>query len=611
MPARAPSGPVRSDRVVCPSVVCLGVLGLLGLAGCGFSPRIASGSLACDGQSCPRGLICSATGRCCAPGDEQEACAGPAAKADSGRPPAADAQVAGGGAESDGASRPTGAPDGGPDPTDGGPAASGRWPRLVAGSVRVMSPFGGCSFGRAAASNDRWCGFYRGTELWVLNATRAAASGSVRCDGTDSGCLRLSQNAFRADASSVAADAVSTFYGELLVYHADARQSSVEPFRGGVYAWRPGWAQGRRLTSPNGTSCQANDLDASTVVCQDNRDGDQVDYLGGRLPLEGMTLPRIERVSDSRSEVRLTFSGDYIVYSWAAQIDQPSNLYAVAAGQVANPGARILLASDARLLSVGDNGTKAYFLRIDPMTGTGVLMRVDVPTGRNVIEMARGIQLAANAGFTGGQELGLMTAENLDNNGDADLRLFWDVAAPQSSVLVGRTWLGGMSFSADGRFFFLLSPQPSSPLMEARVFDTRTRKSCVLGTTGRVRGVVDGFSPDGRIAFWDKNMGNWPREAWAASTADCSPIRQLGSSVTTSLVLDGGGVVFRDDVTSEETGKLRFVPTGEDFATAAVQVIDDQTNVAFSVIGDAGASMVLYTSSAPGREGLYLAKVPF
>jgi hypothetical protein len=589
----------------------LALFGLVALAGCGFSPKVSSGSLACGpSQSCPPGQLCSASGRCCLPDDTQGSC-GPA------RPDAAEGRLAGG----VDAGRPTedasaGSADsqdaGGPDTAAPDPARTSRWPRLVPGNVRVMSLVFGCTFGPASAGNDSWCGFYRGNELWVLNVTRAAAAASARCDGTDSGCLRLSQAAFRADALGDTL-ARSMFVGDLLIYYAEARQAAGEPFRGGVYAWRPGWTQGRRLTSQNGSVCEANYLDASTVLCEDNQEGDQVDFLGGRLPIDGRPLPRIERVSSQASTARVAFSGDYLVYSWAAQADQAPDLYAVAAGQVQNPGARSLLSRGARLVAVAENGTRAYYLQaVDATTAGGVLMRVDVPSGRNPVEVARGVQLGTVPQTAGGRELGLATAENLDDSFDADVRLFLDPAMPMRSVPIGRAWLSFFASSDDGRFLFFLSPLPDGTLMQARVYDTMAQRSCLLGTTGRMVPVVLPFSADGRTVFWDRNEGtNDSREAWAAASADCAPIRQVSARVAASVPLDDGGVVFRDDTSNEDAAPLRVLAAGAGFATAVPRVIEEEANLQFMLSPAGPSTLVVYTTSAPGREGLYVAKVPF
>jgi hypothetical protein len=570
------------------------------LGGCRFEPLIGSGTLACDRGSCPPGLRCSDSGFCCRDGDPHPRCApgDPPGDGGAGRPAVADASA-------------------GADLVAGdAPLESGRWPRLVAGPVRLVGGASSCTPARTAAGSDRWCAFHRQKELWVINASRAAQLGSVRCDGSDPDCLRLSENVFRADLSlhPSANLAFSIFTGELLIYYADARQSADEIFRGGVYAWRPGWTVGRRLTSMNGEYCVASELDGLTVMCTDNRgnSGVDVDLIGGRLPPDGSALPRIERVTREPWLSLITSSGDYILYSYLSGASTMSDLYLVAAGQVADPGSRVLLVRDAELSAIGANGTRAYFYRsVDPMTRAGTLFRVDLPTGRNIIEIARGVQYAWHPLTKRGRELGLITVENMDQRGFGDLRLFWDPVMPSRSLTPGRTHMYGYQFSPDGRFTYTMAPQ-DRPLAQARVFDSTNGNSCVLGQTRTVPPVLERFSPDGSLVFWEKYTSeDGVMEAWVSSSADCAPVRQLGTRVSLMQLLDDGGAVFVEAGGGAAGGQLRYLPGGQMVTSAAPQEIATAADAGFALITGDPTSLVVFTSSVPGREGLYIAKVPF
>src|SRR5690349_10559867 len=75
--------------------------------------------------------------------------------------------------------------------------------RLVPGALGLVGrTTSGCSTGVGLGS-DVWCAFYRagaeaGTELWVLNVSRAMNS-AVACDGTSPDCLRLTTNLWTGD----------------------------------------------------------------------------------------------------------------------------------------------------------------------------------------------------------------------------------------------------------------------------------------------------------------------------------------------------------------------------------------------------------------------------
>src|SRR5579862_3502520 len=78
------------------------------------------------------------------------------------------------------------------------PVASAGSRRVVSGAAFLVGHGLDSCTNAPAANGDRWCGFARPaadtgfTELWVIDATQAAAGAAIACDGTDASCLRLS-----------------------------------------------------------------------------------------------------------------------------------------------------------------------------------------------------------------------------------------------------------------------------------------------------------------------------------------------------------------------------------------------------------------------------------
>jgi hypothetical protein len=233
--------------------------------------------------------------------------------------------------------------------------------QILSGNARLIAAKQGCTNAGDGGGQDRWCAVYRGAELWVFNATRALVAGHLDCQGGSPDCLRLTTTAFRGDAT-VGNDRPSLFRGDLLIYFADARpRAPRDPYRGGVYAWRPGWTVGRRLTTADGQDCTVNKLDGTTVACLQNNDGTYVDITGGRLTADSvLPLPIIERSVEEATNIRMTYAGDFIVYDWTPKAEQAPSVWAVAAGQVSNPGAKTMIASGAVLWAVTGNGTRAF-----------------------------------------------------------------------------------------------------------------------------------------------------------------------------------------------------------------------------------------------------------
>jgi hypothetical protein len=580
------------------TLICLSAVASF-LPACKFSPEISSGWLSCAGaQRCPDGLVCRpATGKCCQPEDRSTACSGAGSGlADAGATPPDDAAT--------------------PLAADAGPAGAGPT-RLLEGAFKLIDFERACTGARADANIERWCGFYRGTELWVLNIGRAGVLGQARCDGSDPGCLRLTTSAFRSDVAQVYWR--PGFEGDLLIYQADPRQRAGQDFRGNVYGWRPGWTAGRPLSSPNGLFCQANELDGSSVACFEQVDDTHADLRGGRLPVDEKTpLPRIAGGTLGTSAIQTTYSGDYLVYSSAADGQLPS-LYAVPAGQVSDPGTRVLIANDARLLAVGANGTKVFFLRGANSTKTnavGTLMRVDLPTGKNPVEMARAIENAATVHVRDASDI-VYAHEGVDSNLEAVHRVFPDVAVPTRSIVVGRSNVDAFALSNDAKFAYTQARDANSGKDIGRVFDLTTEIACELGpvpsttdTNGVPLPAIDRFSADGTRVYWRKLVSTPESiETWMANSADCKPIRLLGVRADLPWDLGSRGLVFQEDWSSANGGALRFVKfDAKGQILPAVRILD-ATDRNFAVIRGETGAVVVFTSGAPSREGIYFTRV--
>ncbi len=153
---------------------------------------------------------------------------------------------------------------------------------LPARSVMLGVHRSSCSYGPSsmAAGAPRWCAISRpgGTlgslELWVLNATKAAAdpAGSLTwCSGAgNADCVRLSTNLFSAqpDVGPVYPTA-HRFYGDTLIYYAGALSGPSELYRGPVFAWKPGWPAGKQIGSNNAVLCSGHSR-ADVAVCIEN-----------------------------------------------------------------------------------------------------------------------------------------------------------------------------------------------------------------------------------------------------------------------------------------------------------------------------------------------------
>jgi hypothetical protein len=587
----------------------LGLALTLALGGCKFAPEIASGSFACSGDGqCPPGLSCGKSGQCCAP-DEATCLAGPGGAG--GRGGAAGQGPRGGTGGSDAADTGPAAGDGlGALAADASTDGSRAPTRLFPGNVRLVGE--DASSCTSARDRDRWCAIFRGSELWVVNVTRGMARGTATCldTGSDADCRLLTTTAFRSD---VGGSSRTGFAGDLLVYFADPQQAQDQRFRGGVYAWRPGWLAGRPLTARlSGESCDVNTLDANTVLCSEYVDDDHVDLVGGRLSPDLAPLPRLGRSVRHWSPLgSVSYSGDYLVFTLITEGKAPG-LYAVPAGQAAQPQARVTLAEDAIFNATGSNGTKVYFLRglvAGQPFPTGALVRADLPSGKNPVEIARGVQVAYALDDGTGRDVGLVTVEALDAQAEGLVRLYADPTQPLKAILLGRASMLMLDATDDLRYFYLQQTTAAGAL-EARILDTRSGAACVLGTTARRERLGDQFTSDGQV-FWERDSGpTVAPETIVASAADCTQKGKLGRSVGAVRLLERG-MVYQDDFKPDQGGTLRVLAPPGQYGIATPRSIAQQTDREFVVLSDDDGATVVYTSRDLGEGGLWAAPVAF
>jgi hypothetical protein len=592
---------------------------------CKFAPPVESGAVSCTNGVCPTGFFCSAARKCCRDNDPAPVCAGgpPRGGAGGGAPAEANQPRTGGvgGADAAGSVEASAPPQEVTQPFAPVDAGGGSGPqRVLEQPFRLMDWEKGCTRAAASANVERWCGLFRGTELWVMNVT-AASQRKVACDGTDTACLRLTANAFRSDVAKVFWRA--GFEGDLLLYQADPRQLPREQFRGTVFGWRPGWTRGRPLTSQNAMYCEASRIDGSSVACFERIEG-RVELRGGRLPLDdtGMPLPLIEGGTQATADIETTDSGDYLVFSsLPSPTDKPS-LYMVPAGQAAVPSARVLIANDARLLRVAADGTKVFFLRALDYTkvdGPGTLFRVDLPSGKNVVEMARGMVYASEAARPGFKAL-VYAHEEIDGKLEALHRVFPDETMPSSSIIVGRSDINAFAVSHDAQFIYLQALEPKLGRPVAKVFSLATQTACTLGPVvpivddegNPVGPLLDRFSPDGKWVYWLKEVpAPAGRETWISATADCKPLAKIGSQSDLPWDAKKIGLLYQDGFTAEAGGTLRRLRNDALSGNSTGDEIFRATDRNFAVIPGESSALLIFTSSALGKEGVYLSKVPY
>jgi hypothetical protein len=192
-----------------------------------------------------------------------------------------------------------------------------------------------CSHGPAStpAGAARWCAISRpgailGTlELWVLNVTKAAADpASVLCSGAgNADCIRITSDLFSSqpDVGPVYPTA-HRFYGDTLIYYANAMSAPSELYRGPVFAWKPGWTAGRQIASSNGVLCSGHSR-ADVAVCIENVSPEGVTPVTWDIHAGGLEAGPMKKVATitpvhpqteaSQWASGFTATGDHFVFS--------------------------------------------------------------------------------------------------------------------------------------------------------------------------------------------------------------------------------------------------------------------------------------------------------
>ena len=155
---------------------------------------------------------------------------------------------------------------------DGSDTKTGSNPPVSTAAIKILpkgAQFVGatttsCSYGPASqTAHARWCAFAlpsataASLELWVMNMAKAP----TRCDGSSADCIRLTSNLFAEKTENTvfgsplpSFPSAHRFYGDTLIFYADATVPASQLFLGPAYSWQPGWATARQLSGSKAAS---------------------------------------------------------------------------------------------------------------------------------------------------------------------------------------------------------------------------------------------------------------------------------------------------------------------------------------------------------------------
>ena len=509
-----------------------------------------------------------------------------------------------------------------------------------------------CSYGPAStpAGANRWCAVSRpgatlGTlELWVLNVTKAAADpAGVMCSGVgNADCIKLTSNLYSSqpDVGPVYPTA-HRFYGDTLIYYANAMSAPSELYRGPVYAWQPGWPSARQIASNNAVLCSGHSR-ANVAVCIENISPEGVmpvtwDVHAGPIDVGPMkkvaTITPVHPTTEA-SQWGSGFStmGDYFVYSTPSAATgnretlffiKTSDIGTVAPTQVGDPGVSRWTLNGA--------GTKWFYLRDynynrqgEP---SGTLYMRDFPGGATETRIQ---SAGAPPLIPGGSTRGVGTYQPLidQNDMDAGLGLLVNVVGGRGNYRVMKNPAGSPddpanvvsvvndvatlpTYSPDLRFYyFAKAVDEMVGTTDTWVVKSDGTGSCAL--TQSLSSSIFGFpfTADSSLMFWMDNFdaATDSGEGWVANPDGCANKRRFASSIDFWFVDGAKALLFSDDSDGRFV-TLRYAPVQSGQLGMPV-VAQRQIDRMFGVLPNFEGVLFSITSNNAAVDGVYHLPLP-
>jgi hypothetical protein len=469
-----------------------------------------------------------------------------------------------------------------------------------------------------SGDGDRWCAFTLGpgvgglADLWVIDVSRSATGNAPPCDGSDAGCLHLT--------NKVVTRGAMFFDGDTLFYGTDSTAASGADFLGRIYAWRPGWSAGRQVSSDAGFTCIGNTHSAAAACLDDpggdpaNRDSANVraGYLatqaGGALP----TFGRYPLRNDNNTAWQAALSPDGTVFalSDADSIGAKQTLRLAPTNQIGQAVPTHAL-DDVFGWQISNDGQKIYFLR--GANQSPDLYVADFPSGANPTLIETGIKAFIFIGDRPTDQA--VEIAKIRQPGGA-VELLTDRATTKAkTIFTYSDFLNGAAVSPDLQYTTWLNDD-----FHGVVFRNSDLTTCTINE-GTNRSVYDPSYLDGAaLMFWKERLIDAPnvdlRDGYFAPPEQCGQKTRFARNVDRIVPVGDRGLVFTDEVDETARATLKYVAVAADGSTldpaGPVRVHD---NVASPVVlvGQSPPLLVYPAAgSTPQTSGLFVfGPVPF
>jgi hypothetical protein len=470
-------------------------------------------------------------------------------------------------------------------------------------------------------SGDRWCVFHRPpAELWIIDASKAAAGAVPRCDGSSPDCRRLTSTLWTGSSVGGPSHPYShQFNGETLIFYADSSAGPRDLYQGPVYAWRPGWTEPRVLTSPRGVMCFGHPH-RPLVHCVDAAEGDpskpdSFELRAGSIAQPPATpLPSLGRLRPFRTggEVawEAAFSPDGTTFAVSSPDPDPAVeiLRVVATADIGRQPPRELI-RDATNWTIGNDGRRIYFFR-PTAPDLNRLYAADFATGAGEILLSDNVRDYLVPGESDqDQGVTFLSASGGDHGA---FRFIRDSTMPEAAITVFsyRDVLEDLNMSADLRYTVWLDAG-----FNARVVRHSDLSSCRLNIYAGGAAFQPMLTDSAGLVFWSEDVprSDNVRELFYGRPDDCQGKQRLATGVGFYFPIGDRALLYTDESDPTTRANLAYAAVR---STAAGWVVEAPVRVhqgleygQFTIAGWPPALALFRTAGPDG--GTWVFALPF
>lgn len=497
---------------------------------------------------------------------------------------------------------------------------------LVSGDARLVGSGPDSCTNQDPATGDRWCAFalpstfLGGTDLWVINVSKAVGGKAIQCNAGDLDCLLLTSTLNDGDLT------IHHFFGDTLIYYADSGAASSP-----VYGWRPGMTAGRKLTAATGLQCVGH-AKTDAVLCFDKQDtttspGDTLaDLLAGKLSVGTATLPKVatllviggtDGANVRKYQVGLSSAGDYVAWSTRATA---AGLETLSVQKLNDDTTRVVVAEDVARWAFSRDNAKWYWLKSYNYSTNGnpigTLQMANFPTDTGGVAPVATTLRPDVASFGTAGDKGLVYFGQLTTGGLGDLGLIGDRDQASQVKTIDRS-LRVLGLSRDGRtLIYSKSVSPDGSSFDLYVGGLDLATPCQLTGTANSPPPFATLSDSAATAFWSYGDAVTSEFVGEYTTLATCHTAKFSTNLWFWTSVKDQGVVYGDSIAGTSLADLTLTLRYAEFTGSSLPssgtVVQERANQMFAVLLPAVSAVVYTINTGGATDGLYVkAGLPF